>query len=57
MENADFTKGDSFSDEVQINLDVFGSLMLNWVSGEVNGADIITVDYCRMTKWAAKLYQ
>jgi hypothetical protein len=57
MENADFTKGDSFSDEVQINLDVFGSLMLNWVGGEVNGADIITVDYCRMTKWAAKLYQ
>jgi hypothetical protein len=57
MENADFTKGDSFSDKVQINLDVFGSLMLNRVGGEVNGADIITVDYCRTTKWTSKLYQ
>ena len=57
MQDADFTEGDSLSDEVQIDLNMFGSLMLNWVGGEVNGADIITVDHCSATERAAKLCQ
>ena len=41
MQDADFTEGDSFSNEVQVDLNMLGSLMLNRVGGEVNGADII----------------
>jgi hypothetical protein len=44
MQNADFTGLDSFSDEVQINLDMLGSLMLDWVGGEVDSTNIITID-------------
>jgi hypothetical protein len=31
-------------DEVEINLDMLGALVLNEVGGEVDGADIVTVD-------------
>jgi len=57
VQNADFTKGDSLSDKVQIDLNMLGSLMLNQVGGEVNGADIITINHCSAMKWTAKLYQ
>jgi len=57
MQDADFTEGDSLSDEVQIDLNMLGLLMLNWVDGKVNGTDIITVDHCSTTKRAAKLYE
>ena len=57
MQDADFTEGDSFSNEVQVDLNMLGSLMLNRVGGEVNGADIITVDHCSATERAAKLCQ
>jgi len=57
VQDADFTEGDSFSNEVQVDLNMLGSLMLNRVGGEVNGADIITVDHCNTTEWAVKLYQ
>ena len=57
MQDTDFTKGDSLSDEVEVNLNMLGSLMLNWVGGEVNGTDIIAVDHCSTTEWAVKLYQ
>jgi hypothetical protein len=57
MQDTDFTKGDSLSDEVQVDLNMLGSLMLNRVSGEINGADIITVDHCSTTERTVKLCQ
>ena len=57
MRNADFTEGDSFSDEVQVDLDMLSSLMLNRVGGEVDSTDIITIDQCCSTKRTAKLLQ
>jgi hypothetical protein len=57
VQDADFTEGDSLSDEVQIDLNMLGSLMLNWVGGGINGTDIITIDHCSATKRAAKLYE
>jgi len=57
VQDADFTEGDSFCNEVQVDLNMLGSLMLNRVGGEVNGADIIAVDHCNTTEWAVKLYQ
>jgi hypothetical protein len=40
VQDTDFTKDDSLSDEVEIDLNILGSLMLNRVGGEVDGADI-----------------
>jgi hypothetical protein len=57
VQDTDFTKGDSLSDEVQVDLNMLGSLMLNRISGEINGADIITVDHCSTTERTAKLCQ
>jgi hypothetical protein len=44
MKDADLTDGDLFSDEVKINLHMFGVLMLNEVVGEVYGTYVVTVD-------------
>jgi len=57
MQNTDFTKGDSLSDEVQINLNMLGSLMLNRVAGEVDGTDVITIDHGGAAKRMVKLLQ
>jgi hypothetical protein len=57
IEDTDFTKGVSLSDEVQVDLNMLGSLMLNRVGGEINCADIITVDHCSTTERTGKLCQ
>jgi hypothetical protein len=44
MKNPDSSKGDSFTDEVQVNLNMFGALVLNGVAGEVDCANIVAVD-------------
>jgi hypothetical protein len=44
MEDADLTDGDLFSDEVKINLHMFGALVRNGVVGEVHGTYIVAVD-------------
>jgi hypothetical protein len=36
--------GNTFTDEVEVNLNVFGALMLDRVGGEVNNADVVTID-------------
>jgi nucleoside-triphosphatase THEP1 len=57
MQDADFTEGDSFSDKVQVNLDVLGSLMLNQVGGEVDNTKIISIDQCGAMERTVKLLQ
>ena len=44
MQNTDITKINALPNEVKINLNVFGMLMLNWVGGHVNCADVVTID-------------
>ena len=44
MKNTDGSNGDPFPDEVEVDFHVLGSLMLNRVGGEVDGADIVAVD-------------
>jgi hypothetical protein len=44
MEDADLTDGNLLSDEMKINLHMLRALMLNGVGGEVQNADVITVD-------------
>jgi hypothetical protein len=43
MKNTDITKSNSFPDEVEINFHMFGVLMLDWILGHVDGADIVTI--------------
>ena len=33
-----------FPNKMEINLDVFSPLMLDWVGGHVDGADVVAVD-------------
>jgi hypothetical protein len=44
MEDADLTNGDLFSDEVKINLHMFGALVLNGVVEEVHGTYVVAID-------------
>jgi hypothetical protein len=55
MQDADFTKGDSLSAEVEVNLNMLGSLMLNRVGGESDGADVVAINHCSTTEWTSKL--
>ena len=57
MQDTNFTEGDSFSDEVQVNLDMLGSLMLDWVSGEVDSTDVVAIDQGGVTERTMKLLQ
>jgi len=43
MKNANITCCHTISNEVKINLDVLGALMLDGVGGHVDGVDIITI--------------
>jgi hypothetical protein len=40
----DSSKGHSFLNEVKINLNVLGTLVLNGVGRHVDGADVVTID-------------
>ena len=51
MKNTKITNGDSFPDEVEINLNMLSSLMLNRVGGYVDGADVVTIHQCSSAKW------
>jgi hypothetical protein len=44
VQDADITDGNAFSDEVEVDLDMLDALMLNGVSGEVDGVDVVIVD-------------
>jgi hypothetical protein len=44
VQDTDITDGNAFPDEVEVDLDMLCMLVLNEVGGEVDGADVITVD-------------
>jgi hypothetical protein len=46
VQNANFPNDDLVTDEVEINLNMFRALMLNWVGRQVNGTDIVAIDKC-----------
>ena len=55
MKNLDVSQGDSLPDEVEIDLNVLGALMLNWITGHIDGADVVIVDQCSSTKRCVQL--
>lgn len=54
VENSSFTQSNPIADEVKVNLDMFGSLVLHGVGEEVCGADVLAVHYCYSSRWATK---
>ena len=61
MKNSSMTEGNFLSNKVEINLNMFCSLMLHWVAGEIYGTDVITIDHGgsarRMVKFNQQLSQ
>jgi hypothetical protein len=55
MKNSNVPKGNTISNEVKIDLDVFGSLVLNRVHGHVDRADIVAEDNCSTGQRTTKL--
>jgi hypothetical protein len=44
VQDADITDGHVFPHKVDVSLNMFHALVLNGVGGEVDGADVVTVD-------------
>jgi hypothetical protein len=44
VEDTNILDDNTFVDKVEINLNMFGALVLNGVGGEVDGADVVAVD-------------
>jgi hypothetical protein len=44
VQDADITDGNVFPNEVEVDLDMLHTLILNRVGGEVDDADIVTID-------------
>jgi hypothetical protein len=55
MQDADITDGHVFPHKVGVDLDMLCALMLNGVGGEVDGADVVTVDEGALHQWSMEL--
>jgi hypothetical protein len=44
VQDADITDGNAFPNEVEVDLDMLCTLLLNGVGGEVDDADFVAVD-------------
>jgi hypothetical protein len=55
MKNSDVPQRNTISNEVYINLDVFGVLMLHGVCGHVDNTHIVTEDNGGARKWSMKV--
>jgi hypothetical protein len=55
MQDVDITDGHTFPHKVEVDLDMFLALVLNGVSGEVDGADVVTVDEGALRQWSVEL--
>ena len=57
MQDAYMADGELLSDEVEVDLNVFCLLMLNWVCGQVDSTNIVTVYRGTAAKRAVKFLQ
>ena len=57
MKNSKITNGDPLLDEVEVNLNMLGSLMLNRVGGHVDGTDVVTIHQRSSAKRGVELMQ
>jgi hypothetical protein len=45
VEGTNIPGGNVLVDEVEINLNIFGALVLDGIVGEVDGTDVIAIDH------------
>ena len=57
MQHTDLTHGNTIANEVETDLDVFHTLMLDGVRGHVDGADVVAEDDRRRRRWSMKLLE
>jgi len=55
MQHTNFSKGNSLTNKVKINLNMFSTLVLNWIGGEINSTDVVTIDDGGSAERTAKL--
>ena len=55
MKDTKITNGNPLPDEVEVNLNMLGALMLNRIGGHVDGADVVTIHQCSSAKRGVKL--
>jgi hypothetical protein len=55
VQDADITNGHAFSHKVEVDLDMLRTLVLNGVGGEVDEADVVTIDEGALRQWSIKL--
>jgi hypothetical protein len=53
----DITDGNAFQDEVEVDLDMLCTLVLNGIGGEVDGTDVITVDESALRQRSMELLE
>ena len=56
MENTDFPQGD-LADEVDVDLDMLGAIMMDRVGGHIDRADVVAIDNGRNSKRDLKLLE
>ena len=57
MHNTDIIEADAFANKVQANLHMLGTLMLNRVAGEIDRADVVTINNSGTLKWTVELHE
>jgi hypothetical protein len=55
VQDADTTDGHAFLHKVEVDLYMLHALMLNEAGGEVDGADVVTVDKDALCQWSVDL--
>jgi hypothetical protein len=55
VQDADITDGHAFLHKVEVDLDMLHALVLNGVGGEVDDADIVTVDECALRQRSVEI--
>jgi hypothetical protein len=55
MKDTNITNSDLLTNEVEINLNVLYALVLYEVGGEVDDADVVTIDKCALGQRTMKL--
>ena len=57
MKDMNITSGNPLANEVEVDLDVLGALMLNGVGGHVHRADVVTIDQDGSTERSVKFLE
>lgn len=45
MKNSDLTKSDFVTDKMDVNLDMFGPLVMHYIGWHIDDTNFVTIDY------------